>query len=288
MPVEWIYVLRDGTTGALDASNKFISADGSTTPSASNPIIGRVAFWTDDESCKVNVNTASEPTFFAPPYFYHQRDSKWANFPGTAGEYQRYPGHPATVALSTVLAPGVKLDVYAQGANVDNITEIKDAIYTLIPKIAKGGSTSGTRPFVKDEFSSSNGELTVANSGDTLMARKERLFASVDEMLFADGTNDSSLNYNDSKGRVATSIQLPGQGSRYLFDHDTLERSRFFLTSNSRSPEFSIHGLPRIAMWPVADEGLGQQRRTSFDTMIALCSTPVSYTHLDVYKRQAL
>lgn len=273
MPVEWIYVLRDGTTGALDASNKFISADGSTTPSASNPIVGRVAFWTDDESCKVNVNTASEPTFFAPPYFYHQRDSKWANFPGTAGEYQRYPGHPATVALSTVLAPGINLDVYAQGANISSITEIKDAIYTLIPKIAKGGSESGTRPFVKDEFSSSNGELTVANSGDTVMARKERLFASVDEMLFADGTNDSSYNYNNTQGRVATSIQLPGQGSRYLFDHDTLERSRFFLTSNSRSPEFSIHGLPRIAMWPVADEGLGQQRRTSFDTMIALCST---------------
>ena len=273
MPVEWIYVLRNGTTGALDSSNKFISADGSTIPDASNPIVGRVAFWTDDESCKVNVNTASEPTFFAPPYFYHQRDSKWANFPGTAGEYQRYPGHPATVALSTVLAPGVDLDVYAPNANITNIIQTKDAIYTLIPKIATGGSTSGTRPFVRDEFSSSNGELAVASSGNTVQARKERLLASVDEMLFADGTNDNAYNYNSSLGRVATSIPLPGQGSRYLFDHDTLERSRFFLTANSRSPEFNIHGLPRIAMWPVADEGQGQQRRTSFDTMIALCAT---------------
>lgn len=273
MPVEWIYVLRDGTTGALDSSNKFISADGSTTPSAANPIIGRVAFWTDDESCKVNVNTASEPTFFAPPYFYHQRDSKWANFPGTAGEFQRYPGHPATVALSTVLAPGVDLDVYAPRANITNITQTKDAIYTLMPKIATGGSTSGTKPFVLDAFSSSNGEVGTASSGDTVQARKERLFATVDEMLFADGVNDSNYNYNSNIGRVATSIPLPGQGSRYLFDHDTLERSRFFLTANSRSPEFSIHGLPRISMWPVADEGLGQQRRSSFDTMIALCST---------------
>lgn len=273
MPVEWIYILRDGTAGALDASNKFISADGSTVASAANPIIGRVAFWTDDESCKVNVNTASEPTFFAPPYFYHQRDSKWANFPGTAGEYQRYPGHPATVALSAVLAPGVNLDVYRPNANVPNITQTKDAIYTLIPKIATGGSSSGTKPFVRDAFSGSNGELAVANSGDTVQARKERLLASVDEMLFADGVNDTNANYNENLGRVATSIPLPGEGSRYLFDHDTLERSRFFLTSNSRSPEFNIHGLPRIAMWPVADEGLGQQRRTSFDTMIALCST---------------
>ncbi|WP_395734313.1 Verru_Chthon cassette protein A, partial [Prosthecobacter sp.] len=190
-----------------------------------------------------------------------------------AGEYQRYPGHPATVALSTVLAPGVDLDVYARNASTTNIVQTKDAIYTLIPKIATGGSTSGTRPFVRDDFSSSNGELAVASSGNTVQARKERLLASVDEMLFADGTNDTAYNYNSSLGRVATSIQMPGQGSRYLFDHDTLERSRFFLTANSRSPEFNIHGLPRIAMWPVADEGQGPQRRSSFDTMIALCST---------------
>lgn len=273
MPVEWIYVLRDGTTGALNASNKFVSADGSTTPSASNPIIGRVAFWTDDESCKVNVNTASEPTFFAPPYFYHQRDSKWANFPPASGEYQRYPGHPATVALSSVLAPGVGLDVYSYGAKVTDIVNTKDAIYRLIPKIGMGGSTAGTRPFVKDDFSTSNGETDVGSLIDITNSRKERLFASVDEMLFADGITDSTYNYNTTNGRVAASVALPGNGSRYLFDHDTLERSRFFLTANSRSPEFSIHGLPRIAMWPLPDESLGQSRRTSFDAMIALCST---------------
>ncbi len=273
MPVEWIYVLRDGTTGALNASNKFVSADGATVPSASNPIIGRVAFWTDDESCKVNVNTASEPTFFAPPYFYHQRDSKWANFPPASGEYQRYPGHPATVALSSVLAPGLTMDVYAANAKVSDIVSTKDAIYRLIPKIAVGGSTSGTKPFVKDDFSASNGETDVGSLIDITNSRKERLFASVDEMLFADGITDSTYNYNTNNGRVASSIALPGSGSRYLFDHDTLERSRFFLTASSRSPEFSIHGLPRIAMWPLPDESLGQTRRTSFDTMIALCAT---------------
>ncbi len=273
MPVEWIYVLRDGTTGALDASNKFISADGATIPSASNPIVGRVAFWTDDESCKVNVNTASEPTFFAPPYFFHQRDSKWANFPPASGEYQRYPGHPATVALSTVLAPGVDLDVYSPNAQITDIVTTKDAIYRLIPKIAMGGSTSGTRPFVKDDFSSSNGESDIGSLIDLTASRKERLFASVDEMLFADGTSDSNYNYNKTNGRMAASIQLPGGNGRYIFDQGTLERSRFFLTSSSRSPEFSIHGLPRVAMWPVPDESLGPKRRTSFDNIIALCST---------------
>lgn len=278
MPVEWIYVLRDGTTGALDASNKFISADSGTVPTINNPIIGRVAFWTDDESCKVNVNTASEPTFFAPPYFFHQRDSKWAGFPPASGEYQRYPGHPATVALSSVLAAGLNLDVYAPTANKTEIVKTKDAIYRLIPKIASGGSSSGTKPFVKDDFSPANGEIDVGSLIDITDSRKERLFASVDEMLFADGASDPDYNYSSGKGRVAAAMALPSDSSRYIFDHDTLERSRFFLTASSRSPEFNIHGLPRIAMWPVPDESLGEKKRTSFDSIIALCATLRSKT----------
>ena len=270
MPVEWIYVLQDGTTGALDSTNKFMTSQPGKEPSSTNPIVGRVAFWADDESCKININTASEPTFFSPPYFYHQRDSKWANFPGASGEYQRYPGHPATVALSAVVAPGISLDPFAPGANVTNIVQTKELIYGLMPKIATGGSKAGTRPFVNDDFSSSNGELAPAVSGDLANARKERLFASVDEMLFQDDLQNGNYGAN---GRIAASVTIPGQSNRFLLDHDSLERSRFFLTAHSRAPEFSIHGLPRVAMWPVSDEGQGDRRRTSFDNMIALCAT---------------
>ena len=266
MPVEWIYILQDGTTGALDASNKFISSS-SVQPTAANPIVGRVAFWTDDESCKVNINTAAEPTFFAPPFFYHQRDSKWANFPGAGGEYQRYPGHPATVALSAVLAPGMNLDPFAIGANVNNIIQTKEQIYNLMPKIAQGGSMSGTRPFMTDAFSSANNEGTPATIVDAQAARNERLFASVDEMLFTDN------GYDTTTGRQAARFVIPGGGGRILLDHDVLERSRFFLTAHSRSPEFTSYGLPRIAIWPVADEGMGANRRTTFDNIIALCAT---------------
>lgn len=42
MKVGWINLLRDPSQAA----------------SAANPIVGRVAYWVDDESCKVNVNTA--------------------------------------------------------------------------------------------------------------------------------------------------------------------------------------------------------------------------------------
>ena len=56
MPVRWLYVLADGSLGVLDEAGNF-TGDG--TPGESNPIVGRVAFWADDETCKVNVNTAA-------------------------------------------------------------------------------------------------------------------------------------------------------------------------------------------------------------------------------------
>lgn len=266
MPVEWLYVLQDGTTGTLSASNEFISSVPGVTASAQNPIVGRVAFWTDDETCKVNINTASEPTFFAPPYFYHQRDYQWANFPPSSGEYQRYPGHPATVALSTVLAPGVSLDPMKSGVNVANVVETKEMIYELAPKIAMGGSKSGTLPFMMDDLSSGRGESTISTISDAAAARSERLYSSVDDLIFKDAAYVGSQ-------RPAALYTLPGGSGRRMFDRETIERSRFFLTAQSRAPEFSIHGLPRITMWPVADEGAGRERRTSFDNIIALCST---------------
>lgn len=271
MPVEWIYILKDGTTGALDDTNKFISSS-NIEATAANPIVGRVAFWTDDESCKVNINTASEPTFFAPPYFYHQRDSQWANYPGASGEYQRYPGHPATVALSTILAPGMNLDPMAPGADILNIRDTKELIYQFAPKIAQGGSMSGTRPFARDDFTTTTNDI--AQIVDSSVAKSERLFASVDEMMFSDMDSNGQIGpYDTATGRQASRIAIPGSNGRILFDRDVLERSRFFLTAHSRAPEFSMHGLPRIAIWPLPDESLGDNKRTTFDHMIALSST---------------
>lgn len=274
MPVEWFYILQDGTIGTLDGGNNFVSTSGGSIPSAENPMVSRVAFWTDDESCKININTASEPTFFAPPYYYHERDRRWANFPAAAFEYQRYPGHPATVALSSVLAPNMRLDpLRPQDDGLTSATavaEIKDYIYDMAPKVAMGGSKAGTIPFITDDFSNVNGEGTATTQAiNNASARAERLYASVDEMLFKDGAYGAM-------GRVATEYDLPGSGVP-LFDHDVLERSRFFLTAHSRSPEFSIFGLPRVCMWPVADSNSNEQannpRRTNFDNMIALCAT---------------
>ncbi|WP_075086797.1 hypothetical protein [Verrucomicrobium spinosum] len=83
MPVEWVYVLKDGTFGVLNSSNQFIKPDGSKLSEVegrANPISGRVAFWTDDESCKLNINTASEPTYWTVPSLFHDRDLWWAYY----------------------------------------------------------------------------------------------------------------------------------------------------------------------------------------------------------------
>src|SRR5260221_3964873 len=46
MPVAWLYQLQDGTLGPASSGTK------------ANPIVARIAFWTDDETCKININTA--------------------------------------------------------------------------------------------------------------------------------------------------------------------------------------------------------------------------------------
>ena len=59
MPVQWVYILEDGTMGTLDDKKTFRAFKGAQgggdKPSKEIPIIARVAWWTDDETCKINV-----------------------------------------------------------------------------------------------------------------------------------------------------------------------------------------------------------------------------------------
>ena len=66
MPVKWIYVLQDGTFVApgVGSTGTVATVAGA---SPANPIVGRVAYWTDDETCKVNINTASEYYHWTAP-----------------------------------------------------------------------------------------------------------------------------------------------------------------------------------------------------------------------------
>ncbi len=279
MPVEWLYVLKNGSVGTVvqpaGGEGQWAGTSGTAGPSETNPIVGRVGFWTDDECCKININTAGEPGFWSQPNALHDRERSWADSPPAIFEYQRYPGHPATVALSTVLAPGFNPNNYFPPPSVYPQSNLlfKNAIYEFVPKLAIGGTSDGQVPFAPNDLalnSSQKASPQIQALSDAIMAaKKERLYPSIDEALFP-STGGSGLK------RIPR--VLAGPGSTSLITPDILERARSFLTAQSRAPETNMFGLPRVAMWPVPDssapDGSGNflDYRTGFDTAVALCA----------------
>lgn len=164
MPVKWLYVLQDGRIVAPTGSGNQSVVSGA---SRDNPIAGRIAFWTDDETCKVNINTASEGTYWDTPHVVAQDDWALADKQPAQREFQRYPGHPAMTALSPIL--------FADSSTLTGpLTKAeRDAIYEIVPKVVGGGSDAGT----------------VLAPG-ALTPDADRLYASVDELIF-DGNRDA-------------------------------------------------------------------------------------------------
>jgi len=149
MPARWLYISRDGT----------ISPD-----STVGDPIARVAFWTDDESCKINVNTASatdQASFWDIPRATLKYDVRELSLKQPAqNEFNRYPGHPATVSLTTVFP-----DLLNQGN-----AWLKTVMETT-PRYQWGGSENGT--------------LTINNTRTPITNSKhDRLYATMDEYLY--------------------------------------------------------------------------------------------------------
>lgn len=162
MPVKWLYVLANGQVVAPTPGSNGMTA--SISGADVSPIIGRIAFWTDDESSKININTASEGTYWDTPKGTSSFEEKLADFQPAQHEYQRYPGHPAMTSLSTVFP---------------NIT--KEEIYAITPRV-RGGADS------------SMGGTRVGSA--TLEWGTDRLYATIDELAF--------LSYPDFPGDTAT------------------------------------------------------------------------------------
>ncbi|MCB1225064.1 MAG: Verru_Chthon cassette protein A [Verrucomicrobiales bacterium] len=280
MPVEWLYILQDGGVGVLDDSFNFVEAPGSSKASTTNPIVGRIAFWADDECCKINVNTASDQTFSGKPVYYHAQDKWWADRPPAYAEYQRFAGHPATVALSSVLYPNGQYST-SGSFNVDNsrnsytygtsaalatrLLSYKNSIYELAPRIHTGGSQAGTVIYSTDDYDVGAPTTTAVAIRQAL---KERLFPNVQELMFASpyGSGGSSASGSERSAFNA------GTGNVTLFDQTTLQRVSAFLTAHSRGSDVSLFGTPKISMWPVAAEARGANSRTAFDNMSAFAS----------------
>lgn len=153
MPVRWLYVLEDGRLVPPQGAGQSVSVPGS----EDSPIVGRVAFWTDDESCKVNINTAGQGTYWDTPRACSTEEGKLANSQPFLNEFQRYPGHPATTSLQAVF-PSLS------GQQI---------LENLTPRYRWGGSEEGTVP------------TDTANPILDLRGATDRLYSSVDELVFA-------------------------------------------------------------------------------------------------------
>lgn len=265
MPVQWIYLLRDGTLTSpfkvtQDDSDIGPVADWGNLsdaspykPSKINPIVGRIAFWADDESCKVNINTAAEPTPWDTPRAVTIQDLNYGKYQPAQKEYQRFPGHPYMTALSPVLFPGKKLTA-----------KEREALYGLLPRVEPGGTKSATV-----DAAALIAAATADPGNYKIKPDQDRLFASIDELFFtqkknADGTTERKESV-ENDGIKAERLDE-------FFTREQLERKRFFLTANSRSTEVNLLGQPRISLWPQWS-GDKVSQRTIYDKLAVFCST---------------
>lgn len=242
MPVKWLYLLQDGTIVAATAPDpETISVPGAT---LKNPIVGRVAFWADDETAKVNINTASEGVYWDVPRTYSMEDfgqysgGTTISRPGLAitqpaqGEFQRYPGHPATTSLSPIFGEVLRIPGTINAAAAASF----DAYYKLTPRVTIGGSSAGTKRALSP-----------------ITPDTDRLYASIDELMFAPTMSGG--------GRALNAAPITRQ---------VLEQAKFFVTASSSAPETTLYNTPRIAMWPV---NTSEQNRSTYDKLAAFCST---------------
>ncbi len=287
MPVTWLYVLEDGTLVAPTGSGNTATVTGAT---SNNPITGRIAFWSDDDTCKININTASgapwnytntrvtniwryltnglpivltnttPANYWDTPMMGSDQDENLAISQPWAGEYQRYPGHPATVSLSAVLT---------------NLTT--NDIMAIAPRITyqNGGSNVGSQwgsivtsnSVTSADLGNPTGASTNMRSPDSVRSSSafrmaddaSRLYANVDELLFA--TNRSATGTNPITPRQ-------------------IEQARFFLTASSRAPDVTLFNTPRLLCWPITSSGGNTTKMTPYDRLIAFCGTVGSNTNI--------
>lgn len=266
MPVRWLYVLQDGRIVAPTGGSGTRATFDSGQVTAQNPIVGRIAFWADDESCKVNVNTASEGTPWDVPRTTGWADHNYASFVPGQNEFQRFPGHPAMTCLSPVLGafdsayewrgPFLKNDGTVDPSQMDSdkgvvpgkYSDFLKGIYELLPR-TNFGEKAGEDGAKYNETTRGGTQAVTSLTGAPV--KRERLFASVDEFFF-----DSSR-------------QQAG-GSHPISARD-LDIGRFFLTAHSRAPETNLFNRPRICLWPLSESK--SSTRTGKDKLISFCST---------------
>ncbi len=248
MPAKWIYQTADGSLGTVIAgSGKFKPFTGATPASEENPIVARFAFWSDDETSKLNVNVHAGGLAWDIPKAGGDMDMDMAKYQPAQHEWQRYPGHPASTHLIPALAPGV-LDIV-------NDRDAMEMLFRIVPRVVGGGSESGTRLIDTRNEEEANG----------LIADKDNLFPTIDDIIMR--PDRTVAEFPDAKGKALPEEEL----SEYL------ERAKFFITAVSRAPEVNLHNKPRVAIWPINEAEYGSEdydlKLTAFDRLIHYCAS---------------
>ena len=231
MPAAWIYVLRDGrlvVPASVSGTQATFSTDAVT---ADNPIVGRIAFWTDDESCKLNLNTASEAAAWDMPAANTQVELGNAMKAPAAVESYRLSGHPAFTSLSPVLRN------FGGAAAGSNQWPKPDTINPL--------TADSSTPWQK--YINSYQALVPHGVGTDLIVRQDRHFATVDEFFY-----DPNRQPN-------------GGSTGFLMEKTDLNMARFFLTAHSAAPELNPFGGPKISLWMVPQDA---SQRTAVDRRV--------------------
>jgi uncharacterized protein (TIGR02600 family) len=272
MPVKWIYILKDGQMTAPSSGNATTATfTGSPLPSQDNPIVGRIAFWADDDTCKLNINTASQGTFWDVPKATTWSEVRMSIAMPVQGEFQRMVGHAATTSLSPVFSslssnysiPTSLIDAASIASEVSNPDSYYGTLanyYSLTPRItgsadasdnsSKGGAqrTSATgRQGTSEEINGSvwpGTDQSPYRKGSPLLPDSDRLYDTPDELLFK-----------------------PDRTPNLDFTASFLSNKTFFITAQSRAPETTLFGTPRISMWPqqtLATDSTGKDRLINF------------------------
>jgi len=333
MPVQWLYVLANGQIIAPDSTSSGSTATfttASSQPSTTNPIVGRIAYWTDDDTCKININTAGGSVayrtytngttpvtvndgngttgiFFTlggisggqgaqagvswdtPRFGGSWDDLKlFANDQPVSGEYQRYPGHPATTILYYLL--------YALGVNVPEAYGGAQNGFALGYSGTPAGNASDTQhggnamwlhtsslygllPRYNDDGGSQAGiaDTTYIGTPTTPTTTRKRLYTSLGELLYSTSTTGTAPPVRTQNGTLTGTTTTP---ITPFLTRQQIETGKFFMTAHSRAPEVTLFGTPRVAMWPIPDTSQTAPRGTgttmaitAIDKLIKFCST---------------
>ncbi|MDB6140113.1 MAG: Verru Chthon cassette protein [Verrucomicrobiaceae bacterium] len=219
MPSAWIYLLKDGRMVMPDSMDETSATFSPAVVTRLNPVVGRIAFWTDDESCKLNLNTASEAAAWDVPRANTRTERGYAAMAPAAAEYHRMSGHPAFTSLSPVF----------QGLGKGSASAAQRPQPDPFDPLDRDGSSLWLRYQNCYQALAPHGAGMPWTPAST--ARQDRHYASVDEFVL-----DPVWRGN-------------GGSAGFVVDPADLKMAKFFLTTRSSAPDLNPFGGPKVALW---------------------------------------